>query len=143
MPSGKVMETFKSIPLPLVTTYRHSQSNSIDLIRHGKHAQQPHRDQQPDQHVQRHTRDRGIDQQKARHQQDFHKHQQQRGAHAASAPTTKAKTSQYTREAEMIVQEEISEQGKMPIFKGLENYKLLEKMGESANFFSSNFFFCF
>jgi DNA segregation ATPase FtsK/SpoIIIE-like protein len=36
----------------------------------------------------------------------------------------------YRKEAEMIVQEERDSKNKMPTYKGLENYKLLDKMGE-------------
>lgn len=38
----------------------------------------------------------------------------------------------HTREIEMIVQEEREAKGKMPIYKGLERFKLLDKMGESV-----------
>lgn len=36
----------------------------------------------------------------------------------------------YRREAELIVQEENEAKSKMPTYKGLEKFKLLEKMGE-------------
>ncbi|KAG8885902.1 hypothetical protein FRB97_009064 [Tulasnella sp. 331] len=38
----------------------------------------------------------------------------------------------YSREAEMIVQEEREAKGKMPVYKGLERFKLIEKMGDGA-----------
>ncbi|EIN10605.1 Pkinase-domain-containing protein [Punctularia strigosozonata HHB-11173 SS5] len=38
----------------------------------------------------------------------------------------------YTREAELIVQEEREAKNKMPVYKGLEAYKILEKMGDGA-----------
>ena len=39
----------------------------------------------------------------------------------------------YRREAELIVQEENEAKSKMPTYKGLEKYKLLEKMGECVH----------
>ena len=39
-------------------------------------------------------------------------------------------SSKYRDHVEQIVQEEREAKGKMPVYKGLENYKLLEKMGE-------------
>ncbi|TFY72111.1 hypothetical protein EVG20_g887 [Dentipellis fragilis] len=39
---------------------------------------------------------------------------------------------QYAREAEMIVQEEREAKSKMPTYKGLERYKLIDKMGDGA-----------
>jgi len=38
----------------------------------------------------------------------------------------------YRREAEMIVQEENDVKSKLPTYKGLEGYKLVEKMGDGA-----------
>lgn len=37
---------------------------------------------------------------------------------------------QYTREVEKIVQEERAAKEKMPTYKGLERFRLVEKMGE-------------
>ena len=42
----------------------------------------------------------------------------------------KTATPKYKEEVEQIVQEEREAKSKMPLYKGLENYKLLEKMGE-------------
>jgi hypothetical protein len=36
----------------------------------------------------------------------------------------------YKAEAELIVQEERESKNKMPVYKGLENFKLVDKMGE-------------
>ena len=44
--------------------------------------------------------------------------------------TQKTATPKYKQEVEQIVQEEREAKSKMPSYKGLENYKLLEKMGE-------------
>ncbi|KAI5125034.1 hypothetical protein M0805_007458 [Coniferiporia weirii] len=38
----------------------------------------------------------------------------------------------YKREAELIVQEEKEAKSKMPVYKGLEKFKLIEKMGDGA-----------
>ncbi|KAG8920602.1 hypothetical protein FRC02_000804 [Tulasnella sp. 418] len=38
----------------------------------------------------------------------------------------------YAKEAEMIVKEERETKNKMPVYKGLERFKLLEKMGDGA-----------
>jgi serine/threonine-protein kinase RCK2 len=39
---------------------------------------------------------------------------------------------QLTREVERIVREEREAQGKVPVYKGLEHFKLVQKMGECA-----------
>jgi hypothetical protein len=41
-----------------------------------------------------------------------------------------AKSADYSREVEAIVLEEREAKNKMPTYKGLENFKLLDKMGE-------------
>jgi hypothetical protein len=46
--------------------------------------------------------------------------------------TTK-QSQQLTREVEKIVREEREAQEKMPMYKGLENFKLVQKMGECAH----------
>jgi hypothetical protein len=134
------METFKSPSSPSSGAGLADIPNT-DLIRHGKHAQQHKSDHHADQTTTHHTRDRSTDHHKARQQQqqDAIQHREREiASHAASAatsiPTQKAKTTSqhYTREAEKIVQEEKSEQSKMPIYRGLENFRLLEKMGESV-----------
>ncbi|KAG9014943.1 hypothetical protein FRB94_007015 [Tulasnella sp. JGI-2019a] len=38
----------------------------------------------------------------------------------------------YAREAELIVKEEREAKGKMPVYKGLERFKIVEKMGDGA-----------
>lgn len=51
---------------------------------------------------------------------------------AAEKESTKepARSPSYRREAELIVQEENEAKKQMPVYKGLEKFKLLEKMGE-------------
>lgn len=48
----------------------------------------------------------------------------------AAAVANGAKSEDYTKQVEAIVQEERETKSKMPVYKGLENYKLLDKMGE-------------
>ncbi|KAH9994071.1 kinase-like domain-containing protein [Russula compacta] len=47
-------------------------------------------------------------------------------------PVTTKHSQQYTREVEEIVREERAAMGKMPSHKGLERFKLVEKMGDGA-----------
>lgn len=47
-------------------------------------------------------------------------------------PKDHKKAADYSREAEMIVQEERQAKSNVPQYKGLERYRLLEKMGESV-----------
>jgi hypothetical protein len=47
-------------------------------------------------------------------------------------PKDQKKTADYSREAEMIVQEERQAKNNTPQYKGLERYRILEKMGESV-----------
>jgi serine/threonine-protein kinase RCK2 len=54
-------------------------------------------------------------------------HQQ---AVAQNVPVPQLPSPDYRKEAEMIVQEERETKNKMPTYKGLENFKLLDKMGE-------------
>lgn len=53
--------------------------------------------------------------------------------HAALANPPPVQTP-YAKEAEMIVKEEREAKGKLPVYQGLERFKLLEKMGESVAF---------
>ncbi|KAL4241594.1 Protein kinase domain-containing protein [Abortiporus biennis] len=96
-----------------------------NLIRHGKnhHAARQHPDepqlqqqqQQQKQQQRDHTRD---------HSRDHQQHQQQQQQKQASP--------RYKEEVEMIVQEEKEAKNKMPTYKGLEQFKLVEKMGDGA-----------
>ncbi|THH00416.1 hypothetical protein EW026_g2130 [Hermanssonia centrifuga] len=46
--------------------------------------------------------------------------------------TQKAQAQKYKEELEQIVQEEREAKGKMPTYKGLENFRLIDKMGDGA-----------
>jgi hypothetical protein len=59
------------------------------------------------------------------------RHQQQQPIKAQ--PATTMQSQQLTREVEKIVREEREAQEKMPVYKGLENFKLVRKMGECAH----------
>ncbi|TFK76072.1 Pkinase-domain-containing protein [Pluteus cervinus] len=114
MPPGvSVVETFKN------------------LIRHGKHHQQARNDlkqtaAQPPSQAQPNTSDHQELPQNQRQDQQRHHQDQQRQTHVPA--TTAARDAA----AEIIVNEEREAKLKMPSYKGLENYKLLEKMGDGA-----------
>ena len=60
-------------------------------------------------------------------------HRTDQSRQQAQAQTSKhapSNTNKYKEHVEQIVQEEREAKSKMPVYKGLENYKLLEKMGE-------------
>ncbi|KAL5508026.1 SRK1 [Sanghuangporus vaninii] len=106
-----------------------------NLIRHGKQ----HHEHQRTQDVQARekaasgsqaTRVHEKDQRAAPIQdQNLHVNQQQQSAAVKEQPMM---SPNYRREAELIVQEENKEKSKMPTYKGLEKFKLLEKMGDGA-----------
>ena len=98
------------------------------LIRHGK-AHPGQKQDKPD-----------ADFAPLEHQQP---HQQQRQHRAAPPkerdhpdphhePKEHKKAADYSREAEMIVKEERQAKNNIPQYKGLERYRILEKMGESV-----------
>jgi hypothetical protein len=59
--------------------------------------------------------------------------QQQQQQPAKAQPVASKQSHQYTREVEKIVQEERAAKEKMPTYKGLERFKLIQKMGECAS----------
>ncbi|KAI0643719.1 Pkinase-domain-containing protein [Trametes meyenii] len=102
-----------------------------NLIRHGKNhhstrqqqddaAYQPSYPQQQQHQPSQHQR---ADQQSRQHREAPQPQQQQ---------TQKQASPKYKEHVEQIVQEEREAKGKMPVYKGLENYKLVEKMGDGA-----------
>ncbi|KAI5829833.1 Pkinase-domain-containing protein [Schizophyllum commune Tattone D] len=114
MPSVGVMDAFKN------------------LIRHGKHHQHARQDAKtpvdakspssPSSARSSQQKNRDAPQQQERQQQ-----QSQPQSQAASQKSPAPKEA-----AEMIVNEEREQKSKMPTYKGLEKYKLLEKMGDGA-----------
>ncbi|KAJ2916519.1 hypothetical protein MD484_g3931, partial [Candolleomyces efflorescens] len=94
-----------------------------NLIRHGRHhnhvrADQPH----PDSEHQAHA-----------HNQAAQPSEHRNAATAEQPPQVPAKAPPSRGEAaEIIVNQEREAKNKMPIYKGLENYELVEKMGDGA-----------
>ncbi|KAH9919956.1 Pkinase-domain-containing protein [Amylocystis lapponica] len=92
-----------------------------NLIRHGKHhnavrqQDEPYSIPAPQQQRQPRDQHEAAAQQQPQ-QQQTHKHT----------------TSKYKEQVETIVQEERDAKAKMPTYKGLENFKLIEKMGDGA-----------
>lgn len=99
---------------------KHLTRHVLDLIRHGK--QHHERSQQPDVRQQREKELRAQDQALQPLPQN------------KSFPKDPVPSPNYRREAEMIVQEENEAKSKLPKYKGLEGYKLVEKMGEYVTF---------
>ena len=126
MPAGGVViDAFKSMSNVLwnIPPRIHAfVQNYSDLIRHGKqHHDKPGPPQDPQtQH-----------QQQRRAQTD--QTDQQRQAQRSAAAKEPLPSPGFRREAELIVQEEKEAKTKMPTYKGLENYKLLDKMGECVS----------
>lgn len=123
--TGGVVDAFKSMFPALPARWPRLSLRVPDLIRHGKnHSAKQHNDvgqyeyaaaqQQPPNEPQH------AQQRQAREQP---KVQQQHQTHKAASP-------KYREEVEQIVKEEREVKSKMPLYKGLENFKLIEKMGE-------------
>ncbi|KAH9048990.1 Pkinase-domain-containing protein [Lactarius hengduanensis] len=65
-------------------------------------------------------------------QQKQQQQQQQQQQAAKAQPVATKQSQQITREVEKIVQEERAAKEKMPTYKGLERFKLIQKMGDGA-----------
>lgn len=109
----------------------------LDLIRHGKHHNQ-HQQQSPartadtPKHAQS---DPTLDDHAHRRDPSSRasKHQQAQAPQPHEPPPDRVVSPGPREVAEMIVNEEREASAKMPTYKGLENFKLLEKMGESVH----------
>jgi flagellar motor protein MotB len=100
----------------------------VDLIRHGKnHAQTQPARQHDDQQYQYTSQQQ---QQQAAHHHHQPQQQQAREKTREQQHQQTQKTHAYQQELEQIVQEEREAKETMPTYKGLEQYKLVEKMGE-------------
>ncbi|EPT03172.1 hypothetical protein FOMPIDRAFT_1035546 [Fomitopsis schrenkii] len=106
-----------------------------NLIRHGKnHAARPHDDAapyaqplyQPAAAPARQQRQRDVEANQPQPQQPQQQHHQHQHQHQPKD------TTKYKEEIESIVKEEREAKDKMPTYKGLENYQLLDKMGDGA-----------
>ncbi|KAI0356695.1 Pkinase-domain-containing protein [Trametes cingulata] len=106
-----------------------------NLIRHGKNHHST-RQQQDDAAYQHAYSQQQQSQQQQQQQAQQRAEQQSRQHREAQQPqqqqTQKQASPKYKEQAEQIVQEEREAKGKMPVYKGLENYKLVEKMGDGA-----------
>ena len=136
MPAGVgVVETFKSMSFPEPRYPHLTPPSDEDLIRHGKAHQGQRQDgpdaefvapehQQPYQQQRQHRAfpPKEWDVPEAPKHRDEPKHHNE--------PKDLKKAVDYSREAEMIVQEERQAKNNMPQYKGLERYRILEKMGE-------------
>jgi serine/threonine-protein kinase RCK2 len=114
-------------------------SPTVDLIRHGKnhiHVRQGQDDFPISQQPAAPTTDvrsqpERRQQQQAEPQSQSQPKQQQ--GHKAQ-PATAKQSQHITREVEKIVREEREAMDKMPVYKGLERYRLIEKKGECVIF---------
>ena len=112
MPAGTVVDAFKSILCALAPSNSHR--ISLDLIRHGKHHN----------HNQHHD----------------HRHQAPSPPQHLDPP--QPLTSPTHREAaQLIVEEERQARSKLPMYDGLDNFQLQDKMGESVDFFRHSLHF--
>ena len=141
MPPGvAVVDAFKSLPQFILFYLLLSLISPIlDLIRHGKNhihvrqddASNSHQPAAPPAAPTTDARSQPERRQQAEPQPQSQPKQQQ--AYKAQPATTK-QSQQITREVEKIVREEREAMEKMPAYKGLERYKLIEKKGECAVF---------
>ncbi|EPQ59363.1 Pkinase-domain-containing protein [Gloeophyllum trabeum ATCC 11539] len=106
-----------------------------NLIRHGKAHHNPPRQEkhyiEQDLHYPSDSKQRRSPPQ-SQQQQPQHRDAPEHSAAATQHQKQPAQSPGYTKEAELIVQEEREAKNKMPTYKGLENFKLLEKMGDGA-----------
>jgi hypothetical protein len=93
---------------------------SLDLLRHGRNHNSGHPPRQI--HAQPNNIPSRVD------------HQQEQATSVAPVNHTEPTYPPAQEAAVMIVNEERESRNSMPSYKGLENFKLLEKMGECADF---------
>ncbi|TFY50301.1 hypothetical protein EVJ58_g11104, partial [Rhodofomes roseus] len=98
-----------------------------DLIRHGKNHRQ-HDDAAP--YAQPHYQPAAAQPQRQRDAAVAQPQQQQQ--HQQQAQRQHKDNPKFKEQIESIVQEEREAKGRMPTYKGLENYQLLDKMGDGA-----------
>ncbi|CAL1702150.1 unnamed protein product [Somion occarium] len=140
MPSGTgVVDAFKSLfhfSVVFISFCLLSPPSSTDLIRHGKNhhnARQQEADAQYQSNIaaqqQQQLQQKQARETQARETREPRQHQAQQQQQQTQARTASPK---YKDEIEKIVQEEREAKSKMPSYKGLENFKLLDKMGDGA-----------
>ena len=107
----------------------------LDLIRHGKNHIHVRQDDFPNSQQPAAPTTDVRSQPERRQQAEPQPQSQPKQQQAQKAQPASAKQSQHiTREVEKIVREEREAMDKMPTYKGLERYKLIEKKGECAIF---------
>jgi hypothetical protein len=136
MPPGvAVVDAFKSLlpsfPLTSLYTPRILLSLILDLIRHGKNHIHVRQDDFPS--SQAHPAPAADARSERRHQPDVQVQSQPKQQQATKAQPATAKQSQQLREVEKIVREEREAMDKLPTYKGLERFKLVEKKGECVH----------
>jgi len=130
-------------------------SSFKQILRHGKHAQQPSQPQQPQQQQQqpqpqqtsgrngKATSQAPVQAPAPQQQQGYYQNDMRsegltagtaanygnQGQSSGKAPMV---SPNYREEAERIVAEERAQTEKLPVYEGLEDFKLLEKMGDGA-----------
>ena len=118
-----------SVPLSC-SPDRSRHSRASDLIRHGKNHHSA-RQQDDAAYQSTYAQSQIQQQQQQAQQQQRTERSRHREPHDGQSQARKqGDSSKYRDHVEQIVQEEREAKGKMPVYKGLENYKLLEKMGE-------------
>ena len=95
-----------------------------DLIRHGKNHHPPRQQDDAQYHYAATSSASTIT------PQHNHAHHHKQSRDNRDHRDRKSGTPRYKEEVEKIVKEEREAQSKMPSYKGLEQYKLLDKMGE-------------
>nr|XP_018263259.1 CAMK/CAMK1/CAMK1-RCK protein kinase [Kwoniella dejecticola CBS 10117]OBR85417.1 CAMK/CAMK1/CAMK1-RCK protein kinase [Kwoniella dejecticola CBS 10117] len=121
--------------------------DSIEILRHGKHAQSSQNAGQPDSSKTSqsggHRSSKAQQQQSTQQQAYYNNDMPGQGLTAGNGQAPQAQTSasggkapmvspNYREEAERIVADERAQSEKMPVYEGLEAYTLIEKMGDGA-----------
>jgi len=135
MPAGvAVVDAFKSLLFFFETSLYTSRillSLIPDLIRHGKNHLHVRQDEFPSSQAPPSPTVDSRLQPERRQQQDVQAQSQPKQQQAMKAQSATANQSQQlTREVEKIVREEREAMEKLPTYKGLERFKLVEKKGE-------------
>lgn len=103
----------------------------LDLIRHGKNHIHVRQDDFPSSQAHPAPAADARSQPERRQQPDVQVQSQPKQQQATKAqPATAKQSQQLTREVEKIVREEREAMEKLPTYKGLERFKLVEKKGE-------------
>ena len=138
MPPGvAVVDAFKSLLLftfKSLYTCRILLSFILDLIRHGKNHIHARQDDFPSSQAHPAPAVDARSHPERRQQPDVQVQSQPKQQQATKAqPATAKQSQQLTREVEKIVREEREAMEKLPTYKGLERFKLVEKKGECAH----------